>query len=116
LKSNSIESLVSSSIQFYYFFVGKIETQTVINEMLDECTGPLNFTMFLSLFADKIGSTDPETVIHSAYSTFDRNETGKVECKSLKRLLTTTGDRFTKDEVKIILFFLFIFFLFLNLI
>ena len=44
--------------------------------MLRECTGPLNFTMFLSLFAEKIGSADPESVVLNAYSLFDPNETG----------------------------------------
>jgi Ca2+-binding EF-hand superfamily protein len=44
--------------------------------MLKECTGPLNFTMFLSLFAEKIGSTDPESVIINAYSLFDPDDTG----------------------------------------
>jgi hypothetical protein len=67
--------------------------------MLSECTGPLNFTMFLSLFAEKYGSTDPENVILNAFSMFDPDETGKIRCKTFKNLLTTVGDRFSKDEV-----------------
>ena len=49
----------------------------MINEMLKDCTGPLNFTMFISLFAEKIGSTDPEAVVINAYSMFDPEDTGK---------------------------------------
>ena len=67
--------------------------------MLAECTGPLNFTMFLSLFAEKYGSTDPETVILNAFSIFDPEETGKIRCKTLKNMLTSIGDRFSKEEV-----------------
>lgn len=67
--------------------------------MLNECTGPLNFTMFLSLFAEKIGSTDPENVILNAFSMFDAEDTGKVNCNKLKDLITTIGDRYTNDEV-----------------
>ena len=48
----------------------------MINEMLKDCTGPLNFTMFISLFAEKIGSTDPEAVVINAYSMFDPDDTG----------------------------------------
>jgi Ca2+-binding EF-hand superfamily protein len=67
---------------------GKVETQATIDEMLKECTGPLNFTMFLSLFADKIGSTDPESVILNAYSMFDPEETGNFQLSIIK---TTTN-------------------------
>lgn len=79
--------------------LGKIENQDIINEMLGECTGPLNFTMFLSLFADKYGSTDPENVVLNAFSMFDPDETGKIRCRTLRHLLTTCGDRFTQEEV-----------------
>jgi Ca2+-binding EF-hand superfamily protein len=71
--------------------------------MLSECTGPLNFTMFLSLFAEKYGSTDPESVILNAFSMFDPEETGRMKCKTFKNLLTTVGDRFSKDEVNLTL-------------
>jgi Ca2+-binding EF-hand superfamily protein len=44
--------------------------------MLTECTGPLNFTMFLSLFAQKIGCMDPESAILNAFSILDPDQTG----------------------------------------
>jgi len=44
--------------------------------MLAECTGPLNFTMFLSLFAQKIGCMDPEAALLNAFCILDPNQTG----------------------------------------
>jgi Ca2+-binding EF-hand superfamily protein len=79
--------------------LGKVNSQDTIKEMMGECTGPLNFTMFLSLFAEKLGSTDPEEVILNAFSMFDPDETGKISTKTLKKMLTTVGDRFSKEEV-----------------
>ncbi|CAF0994502.1 unnamed protein product [Brachionus calyciflorus] len=71
----------------------------IINEMLAECSGPLNFTMFLSLFAEKIGLTDPESVVLSAFSIFDPENNGNVNCIQLRNLITTNGDRFTQEEI-----------------
>jgi Ca2+-binding EF-hand superfamily protein len=56
--------------------LGNIESTAIITEMMSECTGPLNFTMFLSLFAEKIGSSDPESVILNAFSMFDSTDKG----------------------------------------
>ena len=38
--------------------------------------GPLNFTMFLTLFGEKLNGTDPEDVIKNAFACFDFAATG----------------------------------------
>jgi Ca2+-binding EF-hand superfamily protein len=53
--------------------------------MLKECSGPLNFHSFISLFAEKIGSSDPESVVINAYSCFDPEDTGTLRERPIKK-------------------------------
>ena len=46
--------------------------------MLSEAPGPLNFTMFLTLFGEKLNGTDPEEVIKNAFACFDEEGTGRI--------------------------------------
>lgn len=49
--------------------------------MLNEAPNPskLNFTMFLTLFGDKMTGYDPEDVIKNAFACFDPDGTGKID-------------------------------------
>jgi len=38
--------------------------------------GPINFTMFLTMFGEKLNGTDPEDVIKNAFACFDEDATG----------------------------------------
>nr|QDH43406.1 myosin regulatory light chain [Choanoeca flexa] len=71
-----------------------------LEKMMDEAPTELNFTMFLTLFGDKMTGTDPEDVIKNAFACFDPNSTGKINDERLRELLTTMGDRFTEAEVE----------------
>lgn len=42
-----------------------------------EAPGPINFTMFLTMFGEKLNGTDPEDVIRNAFACFDEEGTGK---------------------------------------
>ena len=39
--------------------------------------GPINFTMFLTMFGEKLNGTDPEDVIRNAFACFDETNTGE---------------------------------------
>ena len=41
--------------------------------MMKEFPGPINFTMFLTLFGDKFNGTDSEDVLKSAFAVFDED-------------------------------------------
>ena len=41
-----------------------------------EAPGPINFTMFLTMFGEKLNGTDPEDVIKNAFGCFDEDNTG----------------------------------------
>lgn len=43
---------------------------------MNEAPGPINFTMFLTMFGEKLNGTDPEDVIRNAFACFDEEATG----------------------------------------
>lgn len=49
--------------------------------MMNEAPGPINFTMFLTMFGEKLNGTDPEDVIRNAFACFDEEGTGKLLLK-----------------------------------
>ena len=66
---------------------------------MNEAPGPINFTMFLTLFGERLQGTDPEDVIKNAFGCFDEENDGVVNEEKLRELLTSMGDRFTDEEV-----------------
>lgn len=56
--------------------LGKDPTDEFLNDMINQAPGPLNFTMFLTLFGEKLNGTDPEDVIKNAFACFDDKNTG----------------------------------------
>jgi len=79
--------------------LGKDPTDAYLDEMCSAAPGPINFTMFLTMFGDKLNGTDPEDVIKNAFACFDEDGSGSIPEEYLRELLTTMGDRFTDDEV-----------------
>lgn len=72
--------------------------------MMNEAPGPINFTMFLTLFGERLQGTDPEDVIKNAFGCFDEENNGVLSEDRLRELLTTMGDRFTDEDVRLIYF------------
>ncbi|XP_072122489.1 myosin regulatory light chain 2, atrial isoform isoform X1 [Mobula birostris] len=100
-----------------------------LDEMLKEGKGPMNFTVFLSLFGEKLNGTDPEETILNAFKLFDPQGTGTINKDDFdltsdsgvistlkygigvapshtvirakfKRLLMTQADKFSAEEVQ----------------
>lgn len=44
-----------------------------------EAPGPINFTMFLTMFGERLNGTDPEDVIRNAFACFDEEGSGESE-------------------------------------
>ncbi|NP_001040260.1 myosin regulatory light chain sqh isoform X1 [Bombyx mandarina] len=78
---------------------GKNPTEDYLEGMMNEAPGPINFTMFLTLFGERLQGTDPEDVIKNAFGCFDEENNGVIGEERLRELLTTMGDRFTDDDV-----------------
>ena len=58
--------------------LGKDPTGPYLDQMIGEAPGPINFTMFLTLFGEKLNGTDPEDVIKNAFACFDPYQTGTL--------------------------------------
>jgi len=79
---------------------GREPEQKVLEDMLAESPGQLNFTHFLNLFGEKMHGTDPEQTLKDAFGMFDPDKTGKLDENYVKDLLQNVGDQFSKDELK----------------
>lgn len=44
---------------------------------MSEAPGPINFTMFLTMFGERLNGTDPEDVIRNAFACFDEDGSGE---------------------------------------
>lgn len=56
---------------------GKDPSDDYLEKMIAEAPGPINFTMFLTLFGERLNGTDPEDVIRNAFACFDEKHTGR---------------------------------------
>eukprot|EP00914_Ancora_sagittata_P014607 GHVO01028581.1.p1 GENE.GHVO01028581.1~~GHVO01028581.1.p1 ORF type:complete len:199 (-),score=51.75 GHVO01028581.1:1042-1638(-) len=83
-----------------YQQIGRDPDPKTLKAMVDEAPGPLNFTMFLTLFGEKTKGTDPESTLRDAFTMFDSEGTGKLHEEYVKDLLMNVGDQFSKDELK----------------
>ncbi|XP_051891369.1 myosin regulatory light chain 2B, cardiac muscle isoform-like [Pristis pectinata] len=69
-----------------------------LDEMLNEAPGPINFTIFLTMFGEKLKGADAEETILNAFKIFDPEAKGHIKADYLKHMLKTQADRFTEEE------------------
>ncbi|XP_071783618.2 myosin regulatory light chain 2B, cardiac muscle isoform-like isoform X1 [Centroberyx gerrardi] len=70
-----------------------------LDEMLKESSGPINFTVFLTMFGEKLKGTDPEETILNAFKVFDPAGEGILKGEEMKYHLMSQADKFTEAEV-----------------
>merc|ERR1711931_533483 len=100
IDDDSRDQVISASdLKVMFASLGKDKTDDEINEMISMAPGPINFTMFLTMFGEKLNGTDPEDVIKNAFACFDATNSGFLHEDKLRELLATMGDRFTEDDV-----------------
>jgi Ca2+-binding EF-hand superfamily protein len=73
--------------------------QDDLDNMCAEAGAPVNFTIFLSMLADKLQGTDPEDVILKAFKVFDKENKGTVHKDHITTVLKANADRFNDDEI-----------------
>nr|BDG00990.1 myosin DTNB light chain [Triakis scyllium] len=71
-----------------------------LEAMIKEAPGPINFTVFLTMFGEKLKGADPEDVIMAAFKILDHEGKGSLKKAFLEEMLTTQCDRFTPEEMK----------------
>lgn len=72
-----LESLMHCCVMLLLSNTGKNPTDEYLEAMMTEAPGPINFTMFLTMFGEKLNGTDPEDVIRNAFACFDEEGTGE---------------------------------------
>lgn len=85
-----------------YASMGQIADDKKLDDMLKE-TGEskINFTMFLTLFGERLTGTDNEETVMGAFKMFDPKDTGKIgENELVKILQNKRGDPLTDEEVE----------------
>ncbi|MCJ8744829.1 hypothetical protein PDJAM_G00123020 [Pangasius djambal] len=70
-----------------------------LDDMLKEAPGPINFTVFLSMFGEKLKGTDPEENILNAFKIFDPEGTGVLKGDEIRFYLMSQADKFTEAEM-----------------
>jgi len=77
--------------------LGRLCTEEELTSMINEAPGPINFTMFLTIFGDRAQGTDEEQVILNAFAQYDDGD-GTCNEEILKHSLCTWGEKFTEKE------------------
>lgn len=90
--------LSKNDIRATFDSLGRMVTDSELNEMMSEAPGPINFTMFLTIFGDRTQGTDEDDVILNAFAHYDEGE-GKCKEEKLRHALMTWGEKFTSAEV-----------------
>lgn len=54
--------------------LGRLCSDKELEEMVGEASGPINFTMFLTVFGGRVQGTDEEDVVLDAFSRFDEGD------------------------------------------
>ncbi|VDM57187.1 unnamed protein product [Angiostrongylus costaricensis] len=84
-----------------YATMGQIASEKQIEDMIKEAPGPINFTVFLTLFGERLTGTDPESSIIGAFAMFDKKDCGKIKEDDLIKILQNKrGDPLDEDEIK----------------
>uniref|UniRef100_A0A3Q3X2C5 EF-hand domain-containing protein n=1 Tax=Mola mola TaxID=94237 RepID=A0A3Q3X2C5_MOLML len=86
---------------FILLMCGRLNVkQEEIDEMLKEAPGPINFTVFLTMFGEKLKGADPEETILNAFKVFDPEGKGVLRKDYVTQMLTTQADRFSPEEME----------------
>ncbi|KAH7640007.1 myosin regulatory light chain 2, ventricular/cardiac muscle isoform [Dermatophagoides farinae] len=94
--------LSKNDIRATFDSLGRICTDSELEGMIKEASGPINFTMFLTIFGDRTQGTDEEDVILNAFAQFDEGD-GLCKEETLRHSLVTWGEKFSASEADNIL-------------
>jgi len=81
--------------------MGAIASDSQIDAILKEAPGPINFTVFLTLFVERLTGTDPEATILGAFEMFDKTSSGFIpEDVLIKVLQNKRGEPLSESEIE----------------
>lgn len=106
------------TLSFYLLITkpaGQNPTQAELKDLIkevDDGSGLVDFQQFLGLMQRKFKHSDNEEEIREAFKVFDKNNNGFISVPELRHVLTTIGEKLTKEEVPFIHSLLIYFILF----
>ncbi|KAI3388934.1 hypothetical protein SNEBB_006758 [Seison nebaliae] len=74
-----------------YSSLGTTPKDDQLKSMIAEASGPINFTLLLQMYGERLGGTDPEDAILNAFKIFDKEAVGKLHKDILRDYLTAQG-------------------------
>jgi len=86
-------------LQTILISLGQKPTDKQVKDMLNEVAGSVDFARFLSMFASKMETADPEELIRNAFACFDEDCDGYINLDEFKELLMTMGLKLTEQQV-----------------
>jgi Ca2+-binding EF-hand superfamily protein len=90
-----------SDLKDLYATLGTVASDSQIDAMLKEAPGPINFTVFLTLFGERLTGTDPENTIIGAFQMFDKTDSGIISEDQLTKILQNKrGEPFSESEME----------------
>jgi len=84
-----------------YNSLGRVPKDAELKDMIGEAPGPINFTMLLTLFGERLSGTDDESVLTNAFKLFDPQNQGFLTKDTFRESLTAIGkpdERLTDAE------------------
>ncbi|XP_063724508.1 myosin regulatory light polypeptide 9-like [Symsagittifera roscoffensis] len=98
IDTNKDGFITAEDLREIYGNLGKDVSDEFLASLLSEASGAqMNFTMFLTLFGEKLQGTDQKHVIQNAFACFDEEGTGLIHEDKLKEALMTMGERFSEE-------------------
>jgi len=77
-------------------WVGQETTEAEIDEMMamadGDGSGKIDLWEFITLMAHKMGDRNPSESLHSAFSVFDKDESGYINADEIKEVMRTMGE------------------------
>lgn len=90
-----------SDLKDVYASLGMVASDSQIEKMLAEAPGPINFTVFLTLFGERLTGCDPEPTIVGAFQMFDKTDCGSIaEDQLISILKNKRGEPFNESEIE----------------
>lgn len=87
-----------SDLRAMYDEIGRIASDQELDDMLNEASGPINFTMFLNMFAEKqSGEIDDDELVRKAFLAY-ADEEGMIDADHFRHSLMVFGDKFSNQE------------------
>ncbi|KAK3513601.1 hypothetical protein QTP70_026027, partial [Hemibagrus guttatus] len=99
IDKNDLRDTFAAVADMAVLFAGRLNVGSdELDDMVKEAPGPINFTVFLSMFGEKLKGTDPEENILNAFKIFDPEGTGVLKGDEIKYYLMSQADKFTEAE------------------